>query len=68
MLSKQSDKVISPMRGTDIHQESMFSYVSPENLVPKNHPLRPIRKMVDAALDNVRYFSHILRGGGSELV
>ena len=50
MLLKQSDKVISPMRGTDVHQESMFSYVSPESRVPKNHPLRPIRKMVDAAL------------------
>ena len=38
------------MRGTDVHQESMFSYVSPKSRVPKNHPLRPIRKMVDAAL------------------
>jgi transposase len=28
----------------------MFSYVSPERRVPKDHPLRPIREMVDAAL------------------
>ncbi len=28
----------------------MFSYVSPEDRVPQNHPLRPIRTMVDAAL------------------
>jgi transposase len=28
----------------------MFSYVSPERRVPKEHPLRPIREMVDAAL------------------
>jgi len=28
----------------------VFSYVSPEQRVPKDHPLRPIRKMVDAAL------------------
>lgn len=28
----------------------MFSYVSPEQRVPKDHPLRPIRRMVDEAL------------------
>jgi transposase len=28
----------------------MFSYVSPEARVPKDHPLRPLRRMVDAAL------------------
>lgn len=28
----------------------MFVYLSPESFVPKDHPLRPIRKMVDAAL------------------
>src|SRR3954465_16085842 len=28
----------------------MFSYVSPEARVPPNHPLRPIREMVDEAL------------------
>jgi transposase len=28
----------------------MFSYVSPEHRVPENHPLRAIRRMVDAAL------------------
>lgn len=38
------------MRGTDKRQESLFSYVSPEHRVPKTHPLRPIRAMVDAAL------------------
>ena len=38
------------MRGTDIHQEGLFSYVSPESRIPKRHPLRPIRQMVDAAL------------------
>ncbi len=38
------------MRGDDIHQEGLFSYVSPEKRIPKNHPLRPIRAMVDEAL------------------
>ena len=28
----------------------MFSYLSPEDRVPQNHPLRPIRTMVDTAL------------------
>ena len=27
----------------------MFSYVSPEQRVPSDHPLRPIRDMVDVA-------------------
>jgi hypothetical protein len=35
------------MRGDDNQQEGMFSYVSPEKRVPADHPLRPIRKMVD---------------------
>jgi transposase len=38
------------MRGTDSQQSSMFSYLSPENRVPQDHPLRPIREMVDEAL------------------
>jgi transposase len=38
------------MRGDDNQQEGMFSYISPEKRVPANHPLRPIRKMVDEIL------------------
>lgn len=38
------------MRGPDIQQDSLFSTVSPESRVPKDHPLRPIRSMTDAAL------------------
>jgi transposase len=38
------------MRGNDQQQIHVFSYISPEQRVPKDHPLRPIRKMVDAAL------------------
>lgn len=38
------------MRGVDQGQAAMFSYISPEKRVPSNHPLRPIREMVDAAL------------------
>lgn len=38
------------MRGTDHHQSSMFCYISAERRVPKDHPLRAIRAMSDAAL------------------
>ncbi len=38
------------MRGDDTQQGSMWSYLSPEQRVPKDHPLRQIRAMVDTAL------------------
>jgi transposase len=38
------------MRGADEKQEVMFSYVSPEKRVPQEHPLRPLREMVDTVL------------------
>lgn len=41
------------MRGDDLKQQAMFSYISPESRVPKDHPLRPIRIMVDNALNNL---------------
>jgi transposase len=39
------------MRGGDERTEGMFSYVRPEQRVPKEHPLRPIREIVDRALE-----------------
>ena len=38
------------MRGDDHQQAGMWSYISPEQRVPLDHPLRPIRAMVDAIL------------------
>ncbi len=38
------------MRGSDHDQSAMFSYLSPEERVPAEHPLRPIRKMGDQVL------------------
>lgn len=38
------------MRGQDIQQSAMFSYVSPERRVPVDHPLRRIREMTDRGL------------------
>jgi len=41
------------MRGADHQQSGMFSYISAEKRVPKDHPLRAIRAMVDVALRNM---------------
>jgi transposase len=38
------------MRGSDVQQTVMFSYVSPEQRVPIDHPLRPIREFADEIL------------------
>jgi len=38
------------MRGNDEQQLGAFSYVSPEQRVPQDHPLRPLRAMADVAL------------------
>jgi transposase len=38
------------MRGDDRQPDSMFSYVSPEQRVPRDHPLRAIRALVDEVL------------------
>src|SRR5260370_4689396 len=35
------------MRGDNEQQAGMYSYISPEQRVPADHPLRPIRKMTD---------------------
>ena len=38
------------MRGNDHQQADMYSYLSPEQRVRENHPLRKIRAMADEAL------------------
>lgn len=38
------------MRGSDNRQQPLFSYVTLEQRVPADHPLRPVRLMVDEAL------------------
>lgn len=38
------------MRGQDIEQSAIFSYLSPEKRVPENHPLRTIRQLTDEVL------------------
>ena len=41
------------MRGADRQSGKLFSYVSPEAMVPAAHPLRVIRPLVNAALDRM---------------
>jgi transposase len=41
------------MRGTDMQQGGMFSYVSLEARVPKDHPLRGIKRLLDEALSGM---------------
>ena len=42
------------MRGDDQQQLDVFSYVSPEQRVPQDHPLRPLRAMADEALGELQ--------------
>src|ERR1700685_4154276 len=42
------------MRGQDEQQLDAFSYVSPEQRVPHDHPLRSLRAMTDEALQQLQ--------------
>jgi transposase len=51
------------MRGDDPQQAAIFSYISPEERVPEEHPLRAIRAMVEAVLKELspqfdRFYSY----------
>lgn len=39
------------MRGSDRQTGQLFSYISPEAMVPKGHPLRVIRELAKVALE-----------------
>jgi transposase len=41
------------MRGVDNRQSSMFCVMSPESRVPQDHPLRAIKKMCEAVLEEL---------------
>ncbi len=41
------------MRRPDHQQQKLFCYFSAESRVPKNHPLRPLKQMVDEALKSM---------------
>jgi transposase len=53
------------MRGDDQQPEPIFSYVSAEERIPQDHPLRPIRALVDEILrDLSRDFSQLYASTG----
>src|SRR5215510_8063451 len=41
------------MRGDHKQQAPMWSYISPEQRIPQDHPLRPLRPLVDAVLKDL---------------
>ena len=41
------------MRGDDLGQAAMFSYISLERRIPADHPLRAIRRLTDRALERI---------------
>ena len=53
------------MRGFDDRTDRLFSYVSPEQRVPADHPLRRVRQLTDAALTQLSpRFAAIYADGG----
>jgi transposase len=50
MLRQECSGRLIDMRGQDNQQSDMFSYLSPEQRVRADHPLRAIRAMADLAL------------------
>ena len=53
------------MRGKESTQQSFFSYIMPENRVPHDHPLRPIKQMVNTALTELStHFSRVYSSMG----
>ena len=53
------------MRGTEDQQKVLFSYVSQEDRIPENHPLRALRKLVDPVLEKLspRFAALYAEGG-----
>src|ERR1700730_4423597 len=41
------------MRGEVEEPEAIFSYITPAQRVPQDHPLRAVRRVVDAALERM---------------
>ena len=41
------------MRGHSDPQSSLFSYVDLESLIPKQHPIRAVRQIIDTALSEL---------------
>ena len=65
MIHSLDFKEEPPLRGKPTGQSAMFSYRSLEDRIPRRHPLREIRKIVDRALENLSpTFDAMYAGGG----
>src|SRR5260370_40738576 len=57
------------MRSADCRSAALFSYLSPETLLPETHPLRAIRPLVNAALERLSGdFDKIYSGFGRDSI
>lgn len=57
------------MRGADVQQGGLFSYVSVESRIPANHPLRAVRALLDETLASMsRDFDRVYAEGGRSSV
>lgn len=57
------------MRGADVFQESLFTTIQLESFVPADHPLRPIKALLDEAMKSLNWlFSSIYCDTGRESV
>jgi transposase len=57
------------MRGADRQTAALFSYLSPEVLVPADHPLRVIRRLTNAALERLSGdFDKLYAPGGRDSI
>ena len=57
------------MRGADAQTGALFSYLSPDALVPRDHPLRAIQQLVNAALEKLSpRFSKLYATGGRDSI
>src|SRR5579864_8172129 len=54
LLFPQRYLIEEGMRGKDEQQLDVFSYVSPEQRIPQDHPLRSMRAMTDEALRDLQ--------------
>lgn len=57
------------MRGEDIIQESLFTTVHLDTFIPSDHPLRPIRQLIDEAMKRLNWlFDRIYAEGGRQSI
>ena len=56
---------VKRVRGADVQQSGLFSYVSLEERVPVDHPLRAVRALLNEALESMhRDFERVYAEGG----